>query len=133
VNEYEMEATRLGNRVGIGLVLMLVAAFALSAMFALLTPIGAGADVSGNRDEDVREVAHVSDDDDDDDGDSGNGNSESNSGSQSIGSMSANTNTGSTGGTGVSRSVSNSSGGSVDTRTGTTQGTGASRSVSNSS
>jgi hypothetical protein len=129
-DDYEMEPTSLGNRIGVGVVLMLVAAFALSAMFALLAPIGAGADVSGKRDEDVREVAYVSDDDDDDDD---NGNSATNSGSRSIGSRSGNTATGTTQGTGVSRSVSNSSDASRDTHTGTTQGTGPSRSVSNSS
>ena len=57
----------------------------------------------------------------------------SNSGSASIGSNSGDTQTGTTAGTGVSNSVSNSSGASADTNTGTTRGTGKSRSVSNSS
>jgi hypothetical protein len=129
-DEYEMESTDTGNRIGVGFVLMLVAAFALTTMFALLAPIGAGAEVSGKRDEDVREVAFVSDDDDDNDNDSA---GKSHSGDPSIGSNSGNTKTGTTQGTGVSRSVSNSSDKSKDTRTGTTQGTGPSKSVSNSS
>jgi len=131
-DEYEMEPTETGNRIGVGLVLMLVAAFALTAMFTLLAPIGAGAEVSGKRDDDVREVAFVSDDDDDDDGTNDNSGA-SNSGSKSIGSNSGNTRTGTTRGTGVSRSVSNSSDKSKNTRTGTTRGTGPSKSVSNSS
>lgn len=130
-----MEPSSIANRIGIGAVLLLLAAFMLGTMSVFLAPAGADSQVTGNRDDDVREVAYVSDDDDDDDGNS-NGNSNSatgNSGSRSIGSNSANTKTGTTRGTGISRSVSNSSGKSADTRTGTTRGTGPSRSVSNSS
>jgi hypothetical protein len=127
-----MQPSPIANRLGIGAVLLLIGAFVLSAMFVFLAPLGADAQVAGKRDDDVREVAFISDDDDDDDA-TGNSRGGTNSGSRSIGSNSANTRTGTTRGTGVSRSVSNSSDRSANTRTGTTRGTGPSRSVSNSS
>jgi hypothetical protein len=139
-----MSPSPLANRIGVGAVLLLLAAFALGTMWALMAPAGADAQLAGKRDDDVREVAFIDDDDDDDDdrmgkATHGTGSNDSrnsgtgNSGSRSIGSHSANTRTGTTRGTGVSRSVSNSSDRSANTRTGTTRGTGPSRSVSNSS
>jgi hypothetical protein len=134
-----MEATTLWNKLGVGAVVCLLAAFVLSTMPALLAPAAAD-QVSGVRDDDLREIAAVSDDDDDDDDDTHDGDTDdgatgggSNSGSRSIGSRSGGTATGSTRGTGQSKSVSNSSDRSKNTATGTTRGTGQSRSVSNSS
>jgi hypothetical protein len=141
----ELQPSRLASRLGAAAVVLLIAAFALSAMAVLLAPSGADAQLAGKRDDDGRQLVAVEDDEDDDDeplarkgtatGNSRNSaNSRSgNSGSRSIGSHSGNTRTGTTKGTGVSRSVSNSSPASADTRTGTTRGTGPSRSVSNSS
>ena len=125
-----MEQSQLGGRIATGVLLLLLAAFALSSM-SVFTATAESSDLNGKRDDDVREVSYKDDDDDDDD--SGGNSGASRSGSRSIGSRSANTRTGSTRGTGVSRSVSNSGGQSFNTRTGTTRGTGASRSVSNSS
>jgi hypothetical protein len=130
-----MEATGIANKLGLGAVVCLVAAFVLTTMPVLLAPASAES-VAGVRDDDARDVAAVSDDDDDDyDDDTGDRDSRSgsNSGSRSYGSRSGNTGTGTTRGTGVSNSVSNSSGASKNTATGTTRGTGKSRSVSNSS
>ena len=135
------------DRAGIAAVILLLAAFVLGAMTPLATTAGADDSVSATRDDDSRELVGVEDDDDDDDGTDGgagtnggsNGSlegdtrSDSNSGEPSIGTNSANTKTGSTRGTGVSKSVSNSSGKSKNTKTGTTRGTGKSKSVSNSS
>ncbi len=130
-----MESTSLANKLGLGGVVCLLAVFVLSTMPALLAPVAAADQVSGVRDDDVREVATVSDDDDDDDDDTGDGDTGggSDSGSRSIGSRSGGTATGTTRGTGISKSVSNSSDQSKNTATGTTRGTGKSRSVSNSS
>ena len=126
-----MEQSPLAGRIATGVLVCLLAAFALSSMSVFTAP-AEGSDLNGKRDDDVREVSYKDDDDDDDSGD-GASNRGSNSGSRSIGSRSANTRTGTTRGTGVSRSVSNSAGNSKNTYTGTTRGTGASRSVSNSS
>ena len=127
------------DRLGIAAVVLLIAAFTFGAMSALATAANAGDELSGKRDDDARELVAVGDDDDDDGDSNGtNGSTGSkgsgDSGSRSIGSNSANTRTGTTNGTGVSRSASNSSDRSKNTQTGTTQGTGGSRaSISNSS
>jgi hypothetical protein len=126
-----MEPTVLANRIGLAGVVCLLAAFVLSAVTVLLAPTPAGAEVVAVRDDDARDVAVVAGDDDDDDDDEMT--DDTDSGSRSIGSHSRNTRTGTTNGTGVSRSISNSSDSSRNTKTGTTRGTGKSRSVSNSS
>ena len=126
-----MEATPMANRLGLAAVVCLLAAFVLTTMPVLIAPATADADVTAVRDDDARDAATVADDDDDDDDDTDTGTGDS--GSRSIGSHSGNTATGTTRGTGISRSVSNSSDNSRDTKTGTTRGTGKSRSVSNSS
>ena len=132
-----MEPTPIANRVGIAAILCLIAALALTGLMITL-PSSAEGEIAAVRDDDGKSVAAVQDDDDDDD----EGDTESrtrtrsvsrDSGSRSIGSNSAVTRTGTTRGTGVSRTVSNSRDRSANTRTGTTRGTGPSRSVSNSS
>ena len=131
-----MESTGMVNRLGLAAVVCLLAAFVLSTMPVwVASASSASGDVSGVRDDNARDVAAVSDDDDDDDDDdTDDGNSgDSNSGSRSYGSRSGGTGTGTTRGTGVSKSISNSSGASKNTATGMTRGTGQSRSVSNSS
>ena len=127
MDEHSMDASPLASKIGAGIVAMLVAAFALSAMFMFLAPLDAADAVSGHRDDGAQEESDNSgpgscgDDEDD---------STSNSGSNS-----ANTRTGTTAGTGPSaNSVSNSNDDrSANTHTGSTQGTGQSNSVSNSS
>jgi len=123
----EAQERTLWDRIGIAAVLLLVAAFLLGTMAPLMS--SAGADLTGKRDDDSRELVAVEDDDDDDDA-LGKG---SRSGGDTSRSHSANTKTGTTKGTGPSKTVSNSSDRSANTKTGTTRGTGPSRSVSNSS
>ena len=127
-----MQGTSLANKLGLGFVVLLIGAFAVTTMPVLLSPAVAD-DVAAARDDDVRDVATVADDDDDDDDDSRSGRDGSDSGSRSVGSNSGNTATGTTNGTDKSKSVSNSSDRSNHTATGTTRGTGKSASVSNSS
>ncbi len=120
----------------------LLALFMFGTVSAMVTSASAD-DASGKRNDDAVEIEVVEEDDDadplargdDDSGgdDSGANSGSRNSGSRSIGSHSANTATGTTNNTGVSKTVSNSSGKSKNTATGTTRGTGASKSVSNSS
>ncbi|MGI9019299.1 MAG: hypothetical protein ACR2G3_01140 [Solirubrobacterales bacterium] len=113
------------NRISIAALTLMAAAF----LFAVISPVFASADDSaGVRDDGAGElIASEEDDDDDDQGSDG-------TGQPSIGSESGNTATGTTAGTGVSQSVSDSGdSASANTATGTTQGTGASQSVSNSS
>jgi hypothetical protein len=143
----EHTETTSWDRAGIAAVILLVACLALSAMTPLVSSAGAEDSIAGTRDDGAPEVIAVGDDDDDDDDDGTNDDTnggdngtaegdtrgDSNSGSASIGTNSANTNTGSTRGTGVSRSVSNSRDRRANTATGTTRGTGKSNSVSNSS
>ncbi len=123
------DESALWNRISIVALTLMAAAF----MFAVISPVFASADdVAGVRDDDQGDLISNEDDDDDDQGDDDQGTD--GTGQPSIGSQSANTATGTTKGTGVSNSVSNSSDKSANTATGTTQGTGASNnSVSNSS
>lgn len=118
----------LWNRISIAALTLMAAAF----LFAAISPVFASADdsVDGVRDDGSGDlVANEDEDDDDDDDDISSG-----TGQPSIGSESGNTATGTTAGTGVSQSVSDSGdSASANTATGTTQGTGASQSVSNSS
>jgi hypothetical protein len=126
------------DRVIVTAVALLIAAFTLGALGPLVTP-ASGDNVSGARDDEAPDVALIDEEDDDGDdplargddtdGDSGN----SNSGSRSIGSRSGNTRTGTTNGTGISKTVSNSSDASKNTKTGTSRGTGRSATISNSS
>lgn len=121
-------------------VALLIAAFTLGAAGPLITQ-ASGDDVTGNRDDVATEVDVADEEDDDDafgrdgtdDARSGGSRASGDSGSRSIGSRSANTRTGTTGGTGVSKTVSESRNASRNTATGTTRGTGASKTVSNSS
>ncbi len=128
-----MEPSRTSSNLGIAAVLCLIAAFTLSALGVLIAPAFAGGDLSAVRDDDAQDLAVVAQDPDDDDDDDDETTRATRSGSRSIGSQSRNTRTGTTNGTGISRTVSNSSTRSRDTKTGTTRGTGPSRSVSNSS
>lgn len=120
----------LWNRISMVIGALMAAAF----LFAVISPVvsSAGADdsVAGVRDDGSGDLI-ASEDDDDDDDDQGT----DNTGQPSIGSNSGNTATGTTVGTGLSQSVSDSGQGdaSANTATGTTQGTGLSHSVSNSS
>ena len=120
------DQSALWNRISIAALTLMAAAF----MFAVISPVFASAkdSVSGVRDDGSGDlVANEDEDDDDDDVSSG-------TGQPSIGSESANTATGTTKGTGVSQSVSDSGdAASANTATGTTRGTGMSHSVSNSS
>ena len=122
------DVSGLWNRISIAALTLMAAAF----MFAVISPAFASADdsVDGVRDDGSGDlVANEDEDDDDDDDDISSG-----TGQESIGSESGNTATGTTAGTGVSQSVSDSGdSASANTATGTTQGTGASQSVSNSS
>lgn len=122
-------------------VAVLIAAFTLGALGPMVSQ-AIGDDVTGKRDDDAVEVEAIDDDDDDDDrfnragtrtGDTSGRAGSGDSGSRSIGSNSANTRTGTTRGTGVSKTVSNTGDKSRNTKTGTTRGTGPSKSVSNSS
>jgi hypothetical protein len=138
--EVGMEPSRTTSNLGVAAVVCLIAAFALSALGMLIAPAFAEGDLAAVRDDDAQELAVVEqdpDDDDDDDGDDDDDDDDATkdtrSGSRSIGSHSRDTRTGTTNGTGISRTVSNSSSRSRDTKTGTTRGTGPSRSVSNSS
>jgi hypothetical protein len=129
--EVGMEPSRTTSNLGIAAVVCLIAAFTLSALGVLIAPAFAGGDLAAVRDDDAQELAVVAQDPDDDDDDETTRSTRS--GSRSIGSNSRNTRTGTTNGTGISRTVSNSSSRSHNTKTGTTRGTGPSRSVSNSS
>src|SRR5919106_145592 len=113
--------TTAWDRVGIAAVVLMLGALVVTAMTPLASSAGAEDSIAGTRDDSPPEVVAVGDDDDDDDDDGGTG---SNSGG---------TGTGTTHGTGVSKTVSNSSDRSAHTATGTTRGTGKSNSVSNSS
>ncbi len=127
----------LWNRIAIVALTLMAAAY----LFAVISPAvsSAGADDQVALREDGSGDMVASHDDDDDDDDSGPGSDDSGPGSdgtgqRSIGSESANTHTGTTRGTGVSHSVSDSgNSASANTGTGTTHGTGQSHSVSNSS
>lgn len=68
-----MERTSMGDRIGIAAIVLLMAAFALSAMGAL-SGVAKADDPAGTRDDDVREVVAAEDDDDDDDSDTGGAN-----------------------------------------------------------
>jgi hypothetical protein len=141
-----IEPSPIANRIGIVAVVLLIAAFVLGTMWVFLAPAGADAQLTANRDDDAGDVVLVSDEDDGgggsgDDGDNGNptgnGNPTANgtgTGEPSIGTHSANTHTGTTAGTGISQTVSNTNDDrSANTHTGTTQGTGPSQTVSNTS
>lgn len=120
------DESALWNRISIAALTLMAAAF----LFAVISPVFASADDSaGVRDDGSGELIASEDEDDDDDDEGSDG-----TGQPSIGSESGNTATGTTAGTGVSQSVSDSGdSASANTATGTTQGTGASQSVSNSS
>src|SRR5687767_471593 len=62
----DMNHTSLANKLGLMFVVLLTGAFALTTMPVLLSPAVAD-NVAGARDDDVRDIATVSDDDDDDD------------------------------------------------------------------
>jgi hypothetical protein len=126
-----VEPSRTANNVGLGVVMCLLAAFTLTALGTIIAPAFASGDLAAVRDDDPQQLVAVSQDPDDDDDDATT--RATRSGSRSIGSHSGDTRTGTTRGTGISRSVSNSSTRSRNTKTGTTRGTGASRSISNSS
>jgi hypothetical protein len=128
-----MEPSRTANRLGVSLVGCLLAAFTLTALGVFLAPAFGAGDLSAVRDDDARQLVAVQDPDDDDDDDDDEPTTRTRSGSRSIGSHSGDTPTGTTNGTGISRSVSDSGDRSKNTKTGTTRGTGPSRSVSNSS
>ena len=123
------DESALWNRISIVALTLMAAAF----MFAVISPVFASADesVDGVRDDGSGDLVANEDEDDDDQGDD---DISSGTGQPSIGSESANTATGTTAGTGVSNSISDSGNdASANTATGTTQGTGVSHSVSNSS
>jgi len=121
----------LWRRISIAALTLMAAAF----MFAVISPVFASADedsVSGVRDDGSGDLIS-NEEENGEDGDVGDDDVSDGTGQPSIGSASANTATGTTAGTGVSNSISNSSDRSANTATGTTQGTGVSHSVSNSS
>ncbi|MEK6273184.1 MAG: hypothetical protein AABM42_11145 [Actinomycetota bacterium] len=124
----------LWNRIGIVALTLMAAAF----LFAVISPVvsSAGADdsVAGLREDGSGNLIASEDDDDDDDQGSDDTAGSDGTGQPSLGSNSGNTATGTTRGTGVSHSVSDSGdSASANTATGTTRGTGPSHSVSNSS
>lgn len=140
------------DRVGVAAVGLLIVAFAFLAMSPLIAAAGAEDSVAARNDGDSNELVAVADDEDDelddlsivsdgttddavtdDDDASDDGTDTGDSGAPSIGSFSANTATGTTRGTGISQSVSDSGDASANTATGTTRGTGGSNSVSASS
>lgn len=126
MDEHSMDASPLASRIGAGIVTMLVAAFALGAMFMFLAPLDAADAVSGHRDDGAEECdsSGPGDGDCDDEDDT----------TITTTSHSAATQTGTTQGTGASQTVSESRDErSANTHTGSTQGTGQSNSVSNSS
>jgi hypothetical protein len=55
MDEHSMDASPLASRIGAGIVTMLVAAFALGAMFMFLAPLDAADAVSGHRDDGAEE------------------------------------------------------------------------------
>ena len=115
------------DRIGPAFVAMLLAAFMLTLLSPMIASAGAD-ELSATRDDGSGELLASEEEDDDEDDDPG-----SESGQASIGSFSGNTATGTTAGTGLSKSVSESGDASAQTATGSTRGTGASQSVSNSS
>jgi hypothetical protein len=132
----ENSAPTTWDRVGWVAVVLLLVAFVFAALTPLISVAGGSEQMTAMRDDDASGLVAVQDDDDDDDDTKSRTRTRSvsrDSGSRSIGTNSGNTRTGTTRGTGVSRSVSNSSDRSANTKTGTTRGTGPSRSVSNSS
>ncbi len=125
------DESALWNRISIAALTLMAAAF----MFAIISPVFASAydSVDGVRDDGSGDLVANEEEEDGEDGDNGDDDISSGTGQPSIGSFSGNTATGTTAGTGVSQSVSDSSDESANTATGTTRGTGASHSVSNSS
>ncbi len=118
----------LWNRIGIVVGALMAAAFLFAVISPVVSTAGADDSVAGVRDDGSGDLIASEDEDEDGDPDVSDG-----TGQASIGSFSGNTATGTTAGTGVSQSVSDSGNASANTATGTTQGTGQSHSVSNSS
>ena len=122
----------LWNRIAIVALALMAAAYLFAVISPAVSSAGADDQVALREDGSGDLVASQDDDDDDDDDDTEQGSD--GTGQRSIGSESANTHTGTTRGTGVSQSVSDSgNSASANTGTGTTRGTGQSHSVSNSS
>jgi hypothetical protein len=129
--EDQHNESTLWNRIAVVALALMAAAYLFAAISPAVSSAGADDQVAV-RDGGSGDLV-ASQEDDDDNGDDDDQGSDG-TGQPSIGSNSANTHTGTTRGTGVSHSVSDSgNSASANTGTGTTQGTGQSHSVSNSS
>ena len=133
-SEEHYNESPLWNRIAIVALALMAAAYLFAAISPAVSSAGADDQLALREDGSGDMVASKDDDGDgDDDGDDTEQGSDG-TGQRSIGSHSANTHTGTTHGTGVSHSVSDSgNSASANTGTGTTHGTGQSHSVSNSS